>query len=753
MRVQTTLRTAYSLALLAGVWAGPVFGTDADSASPPQSQSLEEVVVTAEKRSERLQDVPVPVTAISADTLLQSNQTQLQDYFSEVPGVDFTSNVRGAPVIAIRGMVTATDVINPTVGIVVDDVPFGSSTGLGGGDTTPDIDPSDLERVEVLRGPQGTLYGASSLGGLIKYVTVAPSTDRLSGNIQAGTSTVYHGAEPGYNVRGSVNVPLSDTFAFLASAFTHEDPGYIDNILTGQRGVNESLSSGGRLSTLWKPSDTLSLRLSALYQQTHADGGNHIEEGPNLGDLQQDDIRNTGILDKKFQAYSATLQAKFGPTELTSVTGYTINHVADSVDYSVGLGFLSGATQAAFGIPNNSTGVVLVDDNQTKKLTQELRFTTPLGDKIDWLLGGFYTHERSPFDQTLLAADPTSGDYVGYWANFNWTVTYREYAGFSDLTFHFTDRFDIQVGARESDIEQSYHEVDSGPFVPAFEGKPTPLYYPLVDTHSTAFTYLATPRFKVSPDLMVYARLASGYRPGGPNPTASAFGLPLEFQPDKAKNYEVGVKGDLADHLFSFDASIYYIDWKNIQLSFIDPAIGFSFNANGSRAKSEGVELSTETRPFRNVPMLQNLSISAWAAYNNAALTEPFPPNSALYGTSGDRLPFGPRFSGSIALNDEFPIVSKATGFAGLSVSYIGDRIGNFTSPPPAIPPRQFYPVYAKTDLHAGAKYEAWTTTLYVNNLADRRGLLYGGLGTVPNPAEFQVIQPRTVGINVSRSF
>jgi len=332
-------------------------------------------------------------------------------------------------------------------------------------------------------------------------------------------------------------------------------------------------------------------------------------------------------------------------------------------------------------------------------------------------------------------------------------VTYREYAGFSDLTFRFTDRFDIQVGARERNIEQSYHEVDTGPFVPAFEGKPTPLYYPLVDTHSTAFTYLATPRFKISPDLMVYARLASGYRPGGPNPTASAFGLPLEFQPDKAKNYEVGVKGDLADHMFSFDASLYYIDWKNIQLSFIDPAIGFAFNANGSRAKSEGTELSTETRPFRDLPMLQNLSISAWAAYNNAALTEPFPASSALYGGNGDRLPFGPRVSGSIALNDDFPIVSKVTGFAGVSVSYIGDRIGNFTSPPPAIPPRQFYPAYAKTDLHVGAKYDAWTTTLYVNNLADRRGLLYGGLGTVPNPAEFQVIQPRTVGINVARSF
>jgi outer membrane receptor protein involved in Fe transport len=246
---------------------------------------------------------------------------------------------------------------------------------------------------------------------------------------------------------------------------------------------------------------------------------------------------------------------------------------------------------------------------------------------------------------------------------------------------------------------------------------------------------------------MVYARLASGYRPGGPNPTASAFGLPLEFQPDKAKNYEVGFKGDIADHLFSFDASVYYIDWKNIQLAFIDPAIGFSFNANGSRAKSQGVELSTETRPFKG------FSISAWVAFDDAELTEPFPPASALYGASGDRLPFSSKFSGNLAANDEFPIANNVSGFAGASVAYVGNRVGNFTSPPPTVPPRQYYPAYAKTDIHGGIKYDAWTATVYVNNLTDRRGLLYGGLGTVPNPSSFEILQPRTAGFNLSRRF
>jgi len=716
---------------------------NASKAAGPASASLEEITVTAQKRVERLQDVPVPVSAVNAEKLLQNSQTQIADYFSQIPGVSFASNVRGAPVIAIRGLVTGTDQINPTVGIVVDDVPFGASTALGGGDSTPDIDPSDLQRVEVLRGPQGTLYGASSLGGLVKFVTVEPSTDHLFGNVQAGVNSIYNGDGPGYNVRGSVNVPLSDTLAVLASAFTHDDPGYIDNPSHGLRGVNEVRASGARISTLWRPSDDLSVRLSALYQHTTAHGANHVEIEPGVGDLQQNDVPQTGLIEKKLQAYSATINATLGSAKLTSVTGYIVNHVHDLVDYSVGFSFLSDYTQVGLGIPDGTTGSTMDDNNQTSRFSQELRVSMPLGDKAEWLVGGFFTHERSPYVQTFFASDPATGAYLGQWATLGWVATYREFAGFTDLTYHFTNRFDVQIGAREATIEQSYRETDSGPLVPIFESHPSPLYFDQVVTKSSAFTYLLTPRFKITPDLMVYARLASGYRPGGPNQTASAFNLPLEYKPDRTQNYELGIKGDVANHRFSYDASLYYIDWTNIQLSFIDPTSGFGFNSNGKRAKSQGIELSTEARPF------PGFSISAWVAYNQAVLTEAFPPSSALSGEAGDRLPFGARFSGSVSMDDEFPITGNVQGFAGASASYVGDRVGNFTS----APPRQEYPAYARVDLHGGVKLNPWTVSLYVKNVMDRRGILYGGLGTLPNPAAFEYIQPRTVGVNVLRSF
>ncbi len=719
----------------------------APSAGKEKAGELQEVVVTAEKKSERLQDVPVPVTAISAESLLTSGYERLQDYFSQVPGLTFTSSSTDLSMVAIRGIITGAveTVNNPSVGIVVDDVPFGSSTALGGGSMAPQFDPSTLQRIEVLRGPQGTLYGASSLGGLIKYVTVDPSTEGVRSDLTGGTSSVHNGAQLGYNAFGSINVPLSGTVALLASAFTRQDPGYIDNPVLAIRGINESHTSGGRLSALWQPSENFTLKLGALYQDTKTDGSNFVE--PALGNLKQNDIAGTGTFHQTFQVYSAVMTAKWGAATLTSVTGYSVNKLNTLVDYDAGLGFLDGLTGPNLGIPNGTTGAILQEGNQTDKFTQELRLTTPIGPKLDWLLGAFYTHERSPFIQTILAGAPTTGDILGDWGSFDWVVAYAEYSAFTDFTFKLTDRFDVQVGARGSHIEQSYKQIDTGPIVPIAEGVPSPNIYSEVVTRDNPFTYLMTPRFKLSQDFMAYARLASGYRPGGPNPTASAFGLPLSYKPDKTSSYEVGVKGDALGHSLTFDASLYYIDWKDIQLSYVDPANGFGFEANGSRAKSQGLELASQWKP------LAGFTVGAWVAWNDAKLTEPFPRGSSVYGVSGDRLPFSPRFSGNLSVDEEFPITAGLRGFVGGSLSYVGDRIGNFTAPPPAVPPRQDYPAYARTDVRVGAKFASWTADVYVNNLTDRRGILFGGLGTVPNPAAFTYIQPRTVGLLATVKF
>jgi iron complex outermembrane recepter protein len=689
------------------------------------SAELEEVVVTAEKRTEPLQDVPVPVTAISAQTLVDTNQLRVQDWYTSIPGLSFSSGVHGEPYLAIRG-ITEDPYSNPSVGITIDDVPYGSSTSLGGGYIAPDIDPSDLARVEVLRGPQGTLYGANSMGGLIKYVTLDPSTDGSSGSVQAGTNSVYNGAELGYSARGAVNLPLSDTSAIRASAYTRRDPGYIDNIQSGERGVNERHADGGLLSLLWRPSDAFSVKVNALLQHSQQDGLSTVNVGPNLGDWQQDALPGTGRYDAKVQSYSAALTANLGRVNLTALTGYNVQATSGWYDVTPLYG---SYVQSVFGV----AGATSNDSRRAAKFTQEVRLSVPIGERVEWLLGGFYTHEDSPVDQSYFAADPATGAVGPAFVEAPFATTYAEQAVFTDLTFHVADRFDVQVGGRESQIKQAVTESLSGVLIGATT---------VSEGHSKAdaFTYLVTPRFKASTDLMLYARLASGYRPGGPNINTALLAVPAQYKPDETHNYEIGVKGAVLGQALSFDASLYYIDWKDIQINLVQD--GLAYNGNGGAAKSEGVELSVESRP------LTGLAISAWLTWDDAVLTQAFPSTSTVYGVPGDRLPNSTRFSAYLSLQQDFRVTGRLTGFAGAAVSYVGDRVGTFK----ATSERQIFPAYTQANLRAGMMYDSWTANLFVTNLAGSRGLLGGGLDTVPTNS-FIYTQPRTVGLALSRTF
>jgi outer membrane receptor protein involved in Fe transport len=703
----------------------------------PQSKAgpLEEVIVSARKRDERLQDVPVPVSVISANSLVNSQEVLFRDYYSSVPGLSMTTTTQSSQILSIRGIVSNPG--NPTVGITVDDVPFGSSTIGGGGLVVPDLDPGDLSQIEVLRGPQGTLYGASSLGGLIKFVTVTPSTDRVSGNLQAGVSSVRNGDEAGYVYRGALNAPLSDTWAVRASGFMRLDPGYITNPLLNIKGLNTARAEGGLVSTLWQLAQNFSVKLSALLQKVSGDGSSDVDIGPGLGDLQQNYIRGVGGYERRVQAYSGTLKARLGSVDLISISGYNVNKFSDSWDYTFGLG---PYTQMQFGVP----GSPIFTHNTTKKFTQEIRFSSSIGQKFDWSVGAFYTHEHSDYVQDLPAEDPATGAIVGSWCDCSSPSTYTESALFPALTYHVTDRFDIQLGARESRIRQTFlPEVFVGPYTSFFLNLPSPVTVPAAYASGSPFTYLVTPRYRLSSDLMVYLRLASGYRAGGSNQGIP--GVPPEYGPDKTQNYELGAKGDFLDHKLSFDASIYYIAWKDIQLSFIDPQNFMAYNGNGGRAKSQGVELSIKVAP------LQGLAIAAWVAYNQAELTEDFPAAvvaAGEFGLAGDRLPFSNRYSGYVSVDQKFPLGAAWSGFVGGDLSYVGDRVGFFAP----TSQRTLFPAYGKADLRAGVTYNSWTATFFANNVADKRAPIAGGLGYFP-PSAFEYIQPRTVGLNVSKGF
>lgn len=708
-------------------------------------RNVEEVIVTAQKRSERLQDVPVPVTAVDASALVENNQVQIQQYYAKIPGFNLTTlGDFGAPVASIRGVTTG-GFTNPTVGVVVDDVPFGSSTLTAGGYVTPDFDPSELARVEVLRGPQGTLYGASSLSGLLKYVTLDPSTEGLSGRLQVGSTTVKNGDDVGYSVRGSVNVPMSDKLAIRASASTRLDPGYIDDPMLGREGVNETESNGGRVAVLWRPSDAVSLKLSGLVQHSERDAANTVYRLPGLVDLQHTDLPNTGGQDAKLQAYSATITATLGSAELTSLSGFSVNELSGAID-ATHSPLLRARTLTQFGVP----GITNPVEFRTEKFSQELRLAMPLGERIDWLVGAFYATEDYLQHSNIYAVDPVTGGIVGQWFYARRPSEFDERALFTNLTFSVTERFDVQVGGRGSQIEfANGAEYSFGPWNIVSLGRTSiEAVLPQFTAEDDSLTYLVTPRLKMSSNLMMYARFASGYRPGGPNTSvlARTAGLPAEYGPDTTQNYEIGIKGNVLEEALSFDASVYYIDWKDIQIQLRDPPTLQLYFVNVGRAKSQGIELTLEARP------LVGMTVSAWGAWNDAELKEPFPATSFnASGRAGDRLPYSSRFSGSLSLDQEFDFSNSATLFLGASVSYVGDRKGAFFA---QTVQRETFPAYTQVDLHTGLRYGSWRLNAFVNNVGDKRGVLRSGRdSSLSLPFSYTYIQPRTAGLSLSRTF
>jgi iron complex outermembrane recepter protein len=695
----------------------------ASSAGSP-GVALEEVVVTAQKRTERLQDVPAPVTAISGDALVDGNQLRLASYFDKIPGFSLSPGPRGEAFLSIRGINT-NGAGNPNVGVLIDDVPFGSTRSSGGGGLTPDLDPSQLARVEVLRGPQGTLYGASSMGGLLKYVTIDPSTAGFTGRIHGDLNAVGNG-ETGYGVRASVNIPAGESLAVSASGFGRHDPGYIDDPVLGINDINGADAGGGRVAALWRPSESFSVKIAALLQNYDRDGSPEIHVNPVLADLEQNSVIGAGRFENDMDFYSATVKAEFGGVSVTAVSGYNIVENDSTIDF-VGL---RAPSLALFQV----AGALFFDRNETEKFSQEVRFDIPLAEKVEWLVGGFYTDEKSKWFQHIDAIDPTVGTVRGRWYDVDLRDTLTEYAAFTNFVFHVTDRLDVQLGGRHSQNKQTYSLAEFGPLVGGQNVTPQS------ESDESSFTYLATARYTLHSSLMVYTRLASGYRPGGPNRDFPGDVVPLEYEPDTTRSYEIGTKGSIFAGALSFDVAAYYIDWRDIQYN--GRVGGFGYLANGGDAKSQGVELAVTQRPWTG------MTLTGWVAYNDAQLTTPFPTGTTSFGVTGNRLPYVSRWSGNLSAEQEFPLTSNMRGLFGASVTHVGDRLGIFQ--PTAL--RQDFPAYTSVDVHAGVRRDSWSVNMFANNVGDKRGVLSGGRGYL-NPIAFNYIQPRTVGLAISRTF
>ena len=696
--------------------------------------TLQEVLVTATKRSERLVDTPQSITVLSADELKKLGATQMRDYADTIPGLSLNTAGAGYNQIVMRGVTTGVDP-SPTVAVYVDEVPYGASTGFArGGQLAYDAALFDISQIEALRGPQGTLYGASTMGGLLKYVTQEPNASSSGGSARAGVSSTERGGI-NYNAGGSYNLPLADDKAALRMSgfYTHDD-GYIDNVALGRKDVDSADIYGGRADLLFRPVDGLSIRVNGFAQNISRDGyplADYTQAGaPVDNTLDQRRLFDEGF-DQHFRLGSATVAYDFGPATLTSISSYQTSDVAILEDYPVLLASLR---------PLGYSAVALQIDTDTDKFTQEIRLASSGQQRLEWLIGGFYTRESSTDLSQLQLRDTAGQPAPNNVVRLFTPSRYKEYAAFGDLTFHFTDKFDLTGGIRYAKNEQRWQQDGSGLLG---------ISAPQAESDEGVTTYLANARYHFTPDSTGYLRYATGYRPGGPNPglrdPVTGVTSTTPFDSDRLKSYEAGYKVQSADRRFDADVAVYYIDWNNIQAVVNRSGFGVIVNAPGG-ATIQGAELKLGGRP------IDALTLTLSSVYQDASLDEATP---ILLARKGERLPGVPRFSGNFSADYSLS-GSSLQPTVGFSVRYVGDRWTTFGVPPSTPRPQFHLSSYTVADLRSGMTLGDTVLQLSVRNVFDKRAQLTTPTISVfprTGPIGITTLQPRTYGVDVFTKF
>jgi outer membrane receptor protein involved in Fe transport len=734
------------------------------SAAAPNSNALEQIVVTANKRREYQRDVANSVTAISGKELARRQEISLQSLAAEVPGLSLEADDKTAVRIVLRGLNTGGN--GATVASVIDDVPT-NATGAqsNAAINSPNFDTYDLQRIEVLRGPQSSLYGATAEGGLIKYVTNPPDPDHYSGALEGGVDGATDGGVGG-TLKGFGNFPLWDGRAALRiSAWNEWAPGYVDNPEQDKTDANSAQQYGWRASLLVNPTSDLSIRLTAERQSLFSNNGDYVEvAGAALTPLTPPAdqfstphglVNNTALTNSsqnESAVYYANIDYDFGWASLTSITSFAYNNFKSLFDYS-NLNVAPGLTYAKY-LQENVYGVPLDlgqrQNSDGNKFNQEVRLTsdpglTVFGNKFEWLAGGYYTHEDTSFLQYVdahNAADlnnilaPAAGGQTLYGALSEWAV-------FGQLDYHFVPSFDVALGGRFSGNAQ--HSQTSDVCCVLYGPNGT---NPELTSNAHDALYTVAPRWRPNDNTMFYGRIATGYRPGGPNiPVPGVPGLPTSYAPDHTINYEIGWRQDLFAHTVAIDLTAFYIDWKDVQVASIvnTPEGPFDINGNAGSAISKGVEWSFTWLP------LPGLKLNAVGDYTDARLTVGAP---ALGAVSGDFLPYVPDVSSSVNVEYSWAAFADYTAYVSGTWSYTGQRYTSFTPSTTVSVSHALLPGYNTGAIRAGVENQRYSLEAYVNNISDARGITYyASNGGADQTGQATFILSRIIGFTARVKF
>lgn len=740
----------------------PQFAMAQDAPSAGPAYDGNEIIVTASKREEKLQDVPAAITAVTGEKIENLGIRDFRDYATLVPGL--SQRDAGAPgqgTIILRGLNSGPQQITNTTAVYIDETPFSASGFISaGGLLTPSPELAEVERIEVLKGPQGTLYGASNLGGLVRIITKKPDLNTFSGLAAGEVSWVGHG-EMGFMARGSVNVPvINDVLALSATGYYRRLGGFTDNVRTGTEDVNRSNLYGGRLALRFAPTPDLTIDLSGTYQDIDNFGyatqalapGSFAPRYSKYGYSSFDDFGG----EIKYRIVNANVEYRLGFGTLTAAGSYANYKTYYDVDgtnpyIAAGRGFLAAPagtglpsrSEVLFGVPVDTllpadTNARFMASPNMDKWTGEVRFASDRMGPVEFLLGAFYTNEDNIYYTNLYVQTAAGVPFAApYDVLLRATTTskYEEIAGFGNVTLYITDQLDVTGGLRYAHNKQVAGT--GGPGGLTYYVPRTPLLFDFTDD---SLSYLATLRWRPTPTFSTYLRAASGYRPGGPqtNPTPPADAQTI-IRPDTVWNYEAGVKGSVLDGALSFDASVFHIDWKDIQLNSL--VNGIVLQGNAASATVEGFELQFTARPNHL------LSISTSVGYTDAKVKEiDLSAANATGARAGDRLPLTPEWTVSIIADHAIPVGDTVMGNVGATLRFQSEAPSTF----PALNPtrQQTLPEITTLDLRASATFDKrFTVNFRIDNVTDKLG--FTNVGTDGGI----LIRPRTVSLGVSTRF
>jgi iron complex outermembrane receptor protein len=795
-----TAKLGISVRLLAaGVGIAATLGAPLSLAQSVAAGSggLEEIVVTANKlNAQKVLDIPASIQAISGDSLQSIGASGIMSIAGEVPGLSIQDLGPGDKKYVIRGINSTGDA---TTGVYYGEAVISGSNADDGGGFESDIRLYDMNRVEVLRGPQGTLYGASSMSGTIRFIPNSPDLNNLGGYVTMEGSETSH-ASGNYNINGEVNLPIIDgVLALRMVGWKLYDSGYIDQIRVGEgvtgitnigtakapnfqtlpvagigfvKGVNDDDVGGGRAIVRFHPNENLTI--DANYTtQTETSGGSSRYTAPGVPafaggpilPIQGCDLCNTDVTlspwSDNTKVFGLTVEYKTG---VGTVTGTT-----NQYNRTTGFTFDSTPVLVSFDVPVPAETL----EPRTRKVnSSELRFASDLNSPVNFVAGVYREHETQDLAVQVIATGgnglvtgPFSSsnaddalNFPGVGNTFFGRTDQRndtQYAGFGEATWKITDAWSAVAGVRYFTETLNGVQTQTHPFG-GFPGAPN--LVPVFDPEETfnKVTWKINTSYKFSEEVLAYATISTGFRSGGLNAVSEPFEpIPAAYSPDSLTNYELGAKGRLFGGLFDYQADVYFIKWNNIQVQETTADAAFVYQGNAGTADVKGFEFEFTAHP------IDYLSATFAGSYQEAYLTQGATPEqyalNMTLGRTGDGIPNVPRFQANFGLNYTRPIMNGWEGVAATDLTFRGRENSYFSSAVLSVGPPIVYenvPLssYTLVNLRLGVINGPWSVTAFARNLTDKRAQI-SAINSSQDPDALLTVRPRTIGLTATRKF